>query len=230
MMSPVSLISAATLSLAATASTLAGGTESWSFDLFTEGDDVFWVSPTNVAPNAAQYLGVYELQLIEVGIAWNGIPFGTVDVTDEVPREDRIGEELVDGPAPIVLLDGVFVAPEPPEPPAVQGTVKVELDADGFGNASITDVTLGTLEVDLGGFIGVQTVQITSIRIAGVIDVTPLGPNPDLNGDGVVNVSDLLILLSAWGDCPVGAPCPADLNGDGVVNVSDLLILLANWG
>jgi len=25
------------------------------------------------------------------------------------------------------------------------------------------------------------------------------GANPDLNGDGVVNVSDLLILLSNWG-------------------------------
>jgi len=51
----------------------------------------------------------------------------------------------------------------------------------------------------------------------------------DLNGDGVVNVSDLLLLLGAWGPCS-GQPCPADLNGDGVVNVSDLLVLLANWG
>jgi hypothetical protein len=58
----------------------------------------------------------------------------------------------------------------------------------------------------------------------------PTGTVGDLNGDGVVNVSDLLILLGAWGDCPQGRDCPADLNGDGTVNVSDLLILLANWG
>jgi len=50
----------------------------------------------------------------------------------------------------------------------------------------------------------------------------------DLNGDGVVNVSDLLILLGAWGQC--GDPCDEDLNGDDVVNVSDLLILLGAWG
>jgi hypothetical protein len=50
----------------------------------------------------------------------------------------------------------------------------------------------------------------------------------DLNGDGVVNVSDLLALLGAWGQC--AGTCPADLNEDGIVNVSDLLILLANWG
>jgi hypothetical protein len=49
----------------------------------------------------------------------------------------------------------------------------------------------------------------------------------DLNGDGVVNVSDLLILFDSWGSCP---GCPADFNGDGVVNVSDLLILFDNWG
>jgi T5SS/PEP-CTERM-associated repeat protein len=52
----------------------------------------------------------------------------------------------------------------------------------------------------------------------------------DLNGDGVVNVSDLLLLLGAWGTCPSSGSCPADLNNDGVVNVSDLLLLLANWG
>lgn len=54
------------------------------------------------------------------------------------------------------------------------------------------------------------------------------GPIGDLNGDGVVNTSDLLILLSAWGPCE--GDCPADLDGDGAVTVSDLLILLANWG
>jgi hypothetical protein len=49
----------------------------------------------------------------------------------------------------------------------------------------------------------------------------------DLNGDGVVDVLDLLALLDAWGPNPGH---PADLNGDGVVDVLDLLILLDNWG
>lgn len=52
----------------------------------------------------------------------------------------------------------------------------------------------------------------------------------DLNGDGVVNVSDLLLLLSQWGPCDHPGDCAGDLNGDGVVNVSDMLLLLANWG
>ncbi len=51
----------------------------------------------------------------------------------------------------------------------------------------------------------------------------------DINGDGVVDVTDLLILLGAWGYCPAPNDCPADLNSDGRVEVSDLLLLLANW-
>lgn len=49
----------------------------------------------------------------------------------------------------------------------------------------------------------------------------------DLNGDGVINVSDMLALLGEWGPCK---QCSADLTSDGVVNVSDLLLLLGNWG
>lgn len=60
--------------------------------------------------------------------------------------------------------------------------------------------------------------------------LTVIGVIGDLNGDSVVDVSDLLILLGQWGPCPRSSDCPADLNGDGAVDVSDLLILLSNWG
>lgn len=47
----------------------------------------------------------------------------------------------------------------------------------------------------------------------------------DANGDGVVNVEDLLIVLGQWGTAgPEG-----DVNFDGIVNVEDLLMVLANW-
>ena len=53
----------------------------------------------------------------------------------------------------------------------------------------------------------------------------------DLDGDGDVDIFDLLLLLSDWGVCQVPPDgCPADLDGDGDVGVLDLLILLANWG
>jgi hypothetical protein len=49
----------------------------------------------------------------------------------------------------------------------------------------------------------------------------------DLNGDGVVEVNDLLILIAGWGAC--SGECPGDLSGDGIVNVSDILLLLSFW-
>jgi glucose/arabinose dehydrogenase len=47
----------------------------------------------------------------------------------------------------------------------------------------------------------------------------------DLDADGVVGMTDLKVLLGAWGGS--GA---ADLNQDGLVGINDLLLLLANWG
>lgn len=62
----------------------------------------------------------------------------------------------------------------------------------------------------------------------------------DLNGDGTVNVADLLALLTDWGGCPVPCStlgeinvpdtCPADVNRDCTVDVGDLLDMLRAWG
>lgn len=55
----------------------------------------------------------------------------------------------------------------------------------------------------------------------------------DVDGDCDVGITDLLLLLAAWGGCPVPPPpggCPGDLDGDGSVGITDLLILLGNWG
>lgn len=56
----------------------------------------------------------------------------------------------------------------------------------------------------------------------------PPGACPaDINGDGIVDVLDLLAVLGTWGEC---AGCPEDITGDDLVDVLDLLQVLANWG
>ena len=61
--------------------------------------------------------------------------------------------------------------------------------------------------------------------------VGPLVPRipGDVNGDGVVGITDFLALLAAWGPCADCDDCPADFDGDCTVGVTDMLILLANW-
>jgi hypothetical protein len=67
--------------------------------------------------------------------------------------------------------------------------------------------------------------------LAGAKDVAiawmiPKKPG-DVNGDGFVNIDDLLGVISAWGTCP---GCPADLTGGGLVNIDDLLAVINGWG
>ncbi len=98
-------------------------------------------------------------------------------------------------------------------------------DANGMGDVDGDGKTdyLITAANDSGG-------SGKAYLIQGNIGVTTPG---DLNDDGIVSTSDLLILLSSWGNCPEcnnPAACPADFNEDCEVSTSDLLFLLSNWG
>jgi len=46
----------------------------------------------------------------------------------------------------------------------------------------------------------------------------------DLDGTGVVDIEDLLIIMGAWGTDD------ADVNGDGTPDINDLLMLMGSWG
>lgn len=71
---------------------------------------------------------------------------------------------------------------------------------------------------------------VTSNRVAR-IQACPTDTPGDATGDGVVDVSDLVDVILAWGPCPVPpTPCPADFDGSGVVDVSDLVTVILNWG
>ena len=59
----------------------------------------------------------------------------------------------------------------------------------------------------------------TLADLDGEIYLKAEAPTTDVNGDGVVNVLDLVIVANAFGEA---AP---DLNGDGVVNILDLVIV-----
>lgn len=74
----------------------------------------------------------------------------------------------------------------------------------------------------------VPNLNVTGTVTGAVIDVIADTCPADLNNDNMVDVTDLFMLLAAWGTCPGG--CPADLSGDEIINVTDLFMLLAAWG
>jgi hypothetical protein len=49
----------------------------------------------------------------------------------------------------------------------------------------------------------------------------------DVNNDHVVNVSDLLMVINAWGPC---TNCTVDPVANNLVNIDDLLAVLSGWG
>jgi len=52
----------------------------------------------------------------------------------------------------------------------------------------------------------------------------------DINGDGCVNYSDVLVILGNFGRCTPGSSCLGDANGDGIVNALDIEIVLSEFG
>ena len=63
-------------------------------------------------------------------------------------------------------------------------------------------------------------------------DFTVLSLPQDVNGDGTVDVADVVAVILAWGACPLPPPgdCPADVNGDGLIDVGDLVAVILAWG
>ncbi len=125
-------------------------------------------------------------------------------------------------------------------------TPRMAIDADGkvfVTNGSFPSGALFSLNADLTLR---WSVNITNVNLGGpaigadgILIVCGVGSDVrayqsmilgDLDGDGSVGASDLLILLASWGPCGDCEDCPADLNGDCAVGAADLLILLANWG
>jgi hypothetical protein len=89
--------------------------------------------------------------------------------------------------------------------------------------------TVGPLEADTYSVIAHY--YIRGEPAAGptwVCDVTVEPPCPaDLDGNRVVDIIDLLMLLAQWASNPEGPP---DINGDGTGDSDDFFAMLASWG
>jgi hypothetical protein len=110
------------------------------------------------------------------------------------------------------------------------------LDVD-FQNPDLDEGASATIGYQAGG-IGDDTQwsfntpgSVTAGTVLTLIDATPECPW-DLNGDGVIDLTDLAELLSGYGAC-AGDPSydpAADFDDDGCIGLSDLAELLSVYG
>jgi hypothetical protein len=163
-----------------------------------------------------------------VDVVFLGVIIGPNDVTDQIDPELRFGAGIENGPTPIVFINEPLAADADGDGDIdVAADFFMQLASDGHGTFDVTNVFLGDVYVDTGWPFGWQYVQIDRIYMDGYMDITPLdSPCPeDVNGDGSVNVTDVLALIANFGNSGEG-----DVDGNGVVDVTDLLAMMSAWG
>ena len=97
---------------------------------------------------------------------------------------------------------------------------------DGSGGGAGVD--LGALGLKRVRYVRIEGPSVSGLtpEIDAFADVAPLSPDADLDHDGVVDATDLALLLAAWGSDNLAV----DLDGDGAIGASDLALLLGAWG
>jgi len=79
----------------------------------------------------------------------------------------------------------------------------------------------------IGGWVGSNFTGISTVE---EYDTGLSTPQPDFNGDGTVDIKDLLRVIESWAqDDPLVDIAPPPF-GDGVVDVLDLELLMSYWG
>ena len=98
----------------------------------------------------------------------------------------------------------------------VSGEQKMSIDGHPNGIDRIIFSPDGSTFATLGGFGTILIWDYHSI-------VNPYRHEADVNGDGVVDITDLVIVAQNFGQTGLNT---ADVNGDGVVDIADLLIVV----
>ena len=99
---------------------------------------------------------------------------------------------------------------------------RLEVDADALPVGSV-DIGFEKLCPDAARSLNEAAATVAAFRPTMI----PLCP-ADTDGNGEINVDDLVAVITGWGPCPV--TCPADVTGDDVVGVDDLVAVVEGWG
>ena len=109
----------------------------------------------------------------------------------------------------------------------------------GGGTLSVTSTTTNPSgraqsTLTLGPNLGTNTVEVSATGIEGPVTFHAISDTEsppivaDVNNDGSVNILDLVLVASAFGN--QGRNLAGDVNGDGVVNAQDLVLVAGMFG
>lgn len=174
----------------------------------------------------------------EVVVHWpGGAPTRTLT---DLPSEEtwtlyppqRLGDSDGDG---TVVLDDYLAFADCYAGGFGPGCEMMDFDGGSVIDLDDFDAFLGLYQGDLFDCNGNAQPDLLDILLDPGLDLDGNGildacDAADIDGDGVVGIGDLLLVLGGWGPCPQPpAACPGDIDGDGTVGVADLLIVLGFW-
>ena len=169
-------------------------------------------------------------------------PLGSVDVSIPATSTPTVISASLAIPLPLAPDSLVFIEIVIPE--SYPGTHEIGSNAGGELSPSWLKTTNG--ECGIGMWVNPAALGFADMHIVEAIEVAEATiPDPcdsplpecatDVDGDGIVAVSDVLAIIGSWGSCgdgtfrPTGdiAPLP---NGDCCVDVADILAVIGSWG
>ena len=204
-----------------------------NFSITTAGQSILWESPSIIAADGSHYEMLYTINSALVLVSYGGFEFGPYDVTDMIPLDLIVTWQPSEGPVPLDFMWHEVVTPADANPPSLAYDWIVEIDENGTITWRGENVFLGDAEFDLGWPFGIVIVQIEEGTINANLQVYKVFDPcyEDVDGNGSVDVSDLLSVIENWGVCPgcIGE-IPGDVNYDTVVDVTDLLRVVGSWG
>ncbi len=197
--------------------------------LYPAGGKIYWSHA--VGPHEIERANLDGTGFEPMAIA--GVPFGlAIDLPGEMVYWADFGDDVIER-ANLEVPQGETANTRTDIIEVVSGIVEPRglfLDVDAQ-HIYWTDMT-GIHRIDFDGANQVTLVSGLDTPGAVRLSIIELPPcPPDINGDGVVNVLDLIELLLCFGQ-PATPPCDTgqDVNGDGTINVLDLIELLLAFG
>ena len=134
-------------------------------------------------------------------------------------------------------IDGVhqvqLLVPTTAEDPA--SGIKLHSCRDGYAQSSTIEFNAPALTTRQVNDIGLQVIDVHgnitrrdyTLTADDTLIVENIGNPADVNSDGVVNIQDLVLVASNFGQIGQNS---ADVNGDGIVNISDLVLVAGVLG
>ena len=162
------------------------------------------ISWTGGNPNGAINIGLINVT--------TNTSVGSIDIVDNTGEYIWVIEDVIAGTGVVYR----FYIQDHPWPPTSwsYGSDFTILD-------DCIDIVLGCIDSTACNFNSLATTD------DGSCEYVSCACPEDVNGDGVISVPDILVLLAEFG-CVSG--CSADINGDDATNVQDLLLLLSVFG